>query len=265
MLNSMSFNLRTASANDGRHGWDNRKQMVIERIRAFSPDLIGAQECRNDAQAAFMKSSLPEYAFVGFERGGEGETAIEIAPIFVRKAAFRIQDAGCFWLSETPEQPGSTSWGSYFPRTVTWARLTALQDQGRELYFFNTHFDYASLEVQVQSARLLSKRIAALAHQLPVILCGDFNIGKDSEPYQALVGGDAAGSARLQDCYRQANPAPWGNEGTFHDFGALESPSALDWMLASAHFQPLEAGIDRFRQGERYPSDHYPLTCRCRW
>jgi endonuclease/exonuclease/phosphatase family metal-dependent hydrolase len=263
MINIMSFNIRTASANDGSNCWDNRKQMVIERVRAFSPDLLGVQECRNDAQAEFMKSSLPDYAFVGFERGGDGETAIEMAPLLIKRSAFEIQDMGCLWLGETPEQPGSSSWGSAFPRTVAWVKLTA--KRGRELYFFNTHFDYASLEVQVQSARLLSKRIACLENHPPVILCGDFNIGKDSEPYHTLVGGDAAGSAKLQDCYRQANPAPWGNEGTFHDFGALKTPSALDWMLASAHFHPVEADIDKFQQGDSYPSDHYPLTCRCEW
>ena len=265
MINIMSFNIRTASANDGRNGWDNRRQMVIERIRAFSPDLVGVQECRNDAQAAFMKSSLPEYAFVGFERGGEGETAIEMAPIFVKNAAFSIQAAGYFWLSETPEQPGSSSWDSAFPRTVTWVRLTTQQERWRGLYFFNTHFDYANLDGQIESARLLSRRIAALEHHPPVILYGDFNIEKDSEPYHTLVGNDAAGSARLQDCYRKANPAPWGDEGTFHNFGALKPPTALDWTLASAHFQPVEARLDKFRQGGRYPSDHYPLTCRCGW
>lgn len=265
MINIMSFNLRTASASDGSNGWEERKQMVIERIRSFSPDLIGVQECRNDAQAAFMKSSLPDYAFIGFERGGEGETAIEMAPIFVRKAAVSIQAGGCFWLSETPEQPGSSSWSSAFPRTVTWARLTAQQDRGRELYFFNTHFDYTNLRVQVESARLLSGHITALEHQPPVILCGDFNIGKDTAPYQALLAGDAAGHGRLQDCFRQANPAPWGDEGTFHDFGRLDQPTALDWMLASGHFQFIEAHIDRFQQGNRYPSDHYPLTGRCEW
>jgi endonuclease/exonuclease/phosphatase family metal-dependent hydrolase len=265
MIKIMSFNLRTASASDGSHCWENRKQMVVERICAFAPDLIGVQECRNDAQAAFMQSSLPEYAFVGFERGGEGDTAIEMAPIFVKKASLSILEARCFWLSETLEQPGSSSWGSAFPRTVAWVRLAARQDGGRELYFFNTHFDYANLRVQVESARLLSKRITALEHHPPVMLCGDFNIWKDTEPYHTLLAGNAAGHGRLQDCYRRANPAPWGDEGTFHDFGALKMPSALDWMLASAHFQPVEAYIDRFRQGEHYPSDHYPLTCRCEW
>ena len=257
----MSFNIRTASARDGRNGWEYRKQLVVERIRAFSPDLSGVQECRNDAQAEFLKSSLPDYFFIGFERGGRDGTAIEMAPIFIKQSSFEILDAGCFWLSETPEMPGSISWGSAFPRTVTWAKLKGLGGRDECLYFFNTHFDYANLQVQVESARLLSRRIAQLENHPPVILCGDFNVEKDSVPYLTLLEGAGDGSGRLQDCYRQVYLAPWKDEGTFHDFGALEAPAVLDWILASGHFRTVDARIDRFRQGNLYSSDHYPVGC----
>ena len=261
MIEIMSFNIRTASANDGRNCWENRKQLVLERIRAFGPDLLGVQECRNDDQAGFIISSLADYDFIGFERGGEGDTAIEMAPIFIQRSSFDVLDAGCFWLSETPEIPGSTSWGSYFPRTVTWARVQGKQDRRETFYFFNTHFDYANPQVQVESARLLSSRIALLENHPPVILCGDFNVEKDSVPYLTLLEGAADGYGRLQDCYRQVHPAPWKDEGTFHDFGNLEAPSVLDWILASGHFQAVEASIDQYWLGSVYPSDHYPVGC----
>ena len=259
MIKIMSFNIRTASANDGRNCWENRKQLVLERIRAFVPDLLGVQECRNDDQAGFMKSSLAEYDFIGFERGGNGDTAIEMAPILVKRSSFDILDQGCFWLSETPGEPGSTSWGSFFPRTVAWAKVKGKQDRREILYFFNTHFDYGNLQVQVESARLLSNYIAQLDNHPPVILCGDFNNDKDSVPYLTLLEGAADGYGRLQDCYRQVHPAPWKDEGTFHDFGALEVPSVLAWILASVHFQAVEASIDQYRLGNVYPSDHYPV------
>lgn len=265
MINIMSFNIRTASANDGENCWENRKQLVLERIRAFFPDLLGVQECRNDDQAEFIKSSLADYDFIGFERGGDGDTAIEMAPILVKRSSFDILDKGCFWLSETPEKPGSTSWGSYFPRTVTWAKVKEKQDRREILYFFNTHFDYANLQVQVESARLLSRHIAHLETHPPVILCGDFNIEKDSVPYLNLLEGAADGSGRLQDCYRQVHPAPWKDEGTFHEFGALETPSILDWILVSVHFKTVEAYIDQFWQGNLYSSDHYPVVCIVRY
>jgi endonuclease/exonuclease/phosphatase family metal-dependent hydrolase len=235
--------------------------LALERIRLFAPDLLGIQECRNGAQAEFMINNLADYVFIGYERGGKDDTASEMAPILIKRSSFEVLDAGCFWLSETPGVPGSLSWGSYFPRTVTWAKLKGKRDGENILYFFNAHFDYANLIVQVESAKLLQKHIASLDNDPPVILCGDFNIEKESAPYQALLSGD---SIHLHDCYRAANPAPWDDEGTFHDFGALAKPQVLDWMLASAHFHTGESGIDRYQLGDIYPSDHYPLTTRCR-
>jgi endonuclease/exonuclease/phosphatase family metal-dependent hydrolase len=262
MINILSFNIRTASASDGQNCWENRRHLVLERIRLCDPDLLGVQECRNDAQAEFMKSSLADYAFIGYERGGKDDTAIEMAPILIKRSSFEVLDAGCFWLSESPGIPGSLSWGSYFPRTVTWAKLLSKRDGEKIVYFFNTHFDYANLELQIESARLLKKHIASLGNRPPVILCGDFNIEKDSIPYQVILEGD---SLPLIDCFRAANPAPWQDEGTFHDFGALTKPQVLDWILTSAHFHIIESSIDKYQCGDIYPSDHYPLTTRFRW
>ena len=47
----VSFNIRYGSADDGPHRWEQRRELVIERIRAADPDLLGLQECRDDEQA----------------------------------------------------------------------------------------------------------------------------------------------------------------------------------------------------------------------
>jgi endonuclease/exonuclease/phosphatase family metal-dependent hydrolase len=95
-----------------------------------------------------------------------------------------------------------------------------------------------------------------------VILCGDFNVGKESIPYMTLVDGNATRSGMFHDTYRDANPGSWVDEGTFHEFGVLENPLTLDWLLASSHFLTLEAYIDRYHEGNRYPSDHYALVSK---
>ena len=51
MLNVMTINIRYGSA----ASLDNRKDLVIERIRTFDPGLLGLQECRDDEQAEFMR------------------------------------------------------------------------------------------------------------------------------------------------------------------------------------------------------------------
>jgi endonuclease/exonuclease/phosphatase family metal-dependent hydrolase len=262
MIKVMSFNIRTSSASDGENHWNNRRQLVIDRIRVYSPDLLGIQECRNDSQAEFLKRNLSNYFFIGFERGGDSETAIEMTPIFIKRSSFEIEKFGCFWLSETPGIQSSISWGSVFPRIVTWAKLKVKQEVNRLLYFLNTHFDYANLQVQVESSKLLRNHIASLGDDVPAILCGDFNVEKGSIPYMTLLESNSTRSCRLHDTYRDVNPAPWKGEGSFHGFGALETPLTLDWVLVSSHFLTLEADIDKYLDGNRYPSDHYPLVSK---
>jgi len=126
---------------------DRRKSLVIDRIKAFDPDLLGLQECRDDSQAEFIKTHLPEYEFLGVPRGGDNITAPEMAPLLIKRSAFLIKLWETFWLSETPHIPGSKSWGSVFPRTVTWVDLTQTAT-GRSLVFVNTHFDHEASAVR---------------------------------------------------------------------------------------------------------------------
>ncbi len=44
----MSFNIRYSTADDGNNSWEMRKALVLDRIKKFSADLIGIQDCRDD-------------------------------------------------------------------------------------------------------------------------------------------------------------------------------------------------------------------------
>ncbi|MBT3668340.1 MAG: hypothetical protein HN548_12755, partial [Opitutae bacterium] len=39
-LRVMSFNIRLGVANDGKNRWDLRKDLVVETIRKYNPDLL---------------------------------------------------------------------------------------------------------------------------------------------------------------------------------------------------------------------------------
>ena len=43
-LRVMSFNIRYGTAKDGDNVWGNRRDLVVDTIRAFDPDLLGTQE-----------------------------------------------------------------------------------------------------------------------------------------------------------------------------------------------------------------------------
>ncbi|WP_448873640.1 endonuclease/exonuclease/phosphatase family protein [Desulfobulbus propionicus] len=255
MIRVMSFNIRYGLANDGDNHWNNRKTFALERIQAFQPDLLGLQECRDDHQAGYIRANLPEHHFYGIHRGGPGDTALEMAPLLFFRPAFALLDSGCFWLSETPEVAGSISWKSNYPRTVSWVRLVC-RTSGRELLYVNTHFDYQP-EAVSGDARCLGQWLERIGRSTPLILTGDFNAKKKSEAYQLLT-------THLFDTYRRAHP-DGADEATFHAFGHWEEREAIDWILASDHFQVLKADIDRAQRGNLFPSDHYPLTAVLDW
>lgn len=254
----MSFNIRYSLAEDGENRWERRKSLVIDRIKAFDPDLLGLQECRDDSQAEFIKGSLPGYEFLGVPRGGDGVTSPEMAPVLVKRSAFLIKQWETFWLSNTPYISGSKSWDSVFPRTLTWVDLIHTAT-GRSLMFVNTHFDYEPSAIQ-ESAHFLKDWIDNAIEQQPLLLSGDFNTAKDAAAYQLLT----TGNPSLVDVLR-SGIVTGEDEGTFHGFGMENHPPAIDWVLASNHFSILEASIDRHQVGNLFPSDHYPVTATLDW
>ncbi len=257
MIKVMSFNIRYGLADDGENHWNHRKLLALARIRAFGPDLLGLQECRDDSQADFVRANLPDYHFFGIHREGPGDTALEMAPLLFRRSAFGLLDTGCFWLSETPEIPGSMSWGSAYPRTVSWARLACLPT-GAVLTYVNIHFDFEPRAID-EDARCLRQWLDGIGRQTPLIMTGDFNADKDSAAYHLLTGDGA-----LVDAFRQIHPNGT-EEATFHAFGRQEEMAAIDWILVSDHFRVLDARVDRSREGPLFPSDHYPLTAVLDW
>ncbi|NMF91108.1 endonuclease/exonuclease/phosphatase family protein [Aromatoleum petrolei] len=251
-LGVMSFNIRCASAPDGEHAWARRKALVVERIRAFDPDLLGLQECRDDEQAEYVRAALPDYEFVGVQRGGDGDSAIEMAPLLYRRAAFAEVARGHFWLADLPDSPGRQSWGAAYPRTASWVRLAPRDGRCGRFTFLNTHFDYQGASRE-ESARLLRHWVQALPPGEGVIVSGDFNAERDSETFRELTA-DAA----LREVLQEAGAAV----GTYHDYGRAPVREAIDWILASQHFRTVAAGADTWRSGRRYPSDHFPVTAR---
>ncbi len=254
----MSFNLRTATFIDAQNHWNLRKKLVVKSINTFSPDLLGTQECQA-SQARYLKEQLPGYQFVGVGRNN-GKADGEMCGVFFRNDRFIKLDEGHFWLSKTPNKPGSKSWGSAFKRMVTWVRLAPRDGSKRAFYFFNTHMDNSSQMARVQGAWLLRRKIDEIADGRPVIVTGDFNTDSGTTPYQLLVRGPQDWRGYLIDTYRQTNPVPGLNEGTRHKFHGKTTGDRIDWIITTNNFTTVSAEIDRTKYNGQYPSDHFPVT-----
>lgn len=256
----MTFNLRTAEAQDGEYSWCRRRNVVVDCLRALDADLIGLQEVHDDVQARDVREAFPDYEWIGVRRGGNGAAPLEMNVALVRRGAFEVLDRQFFWLSRTPEIPGSRSWGSAYVRTAIFLHLRSCLS-GAEVAWFNTHLDYLP-QARLEGAKLVRRRIDALPPALRVLVTGDFNAGKRSCVYRTLLG-EGASVHRLQDAYRAIH-ADGRNEGTFHAFGTLPRLQAIDWVLVSREMPVEDAGVACCNREGVYPSDHYPVWAKVR-
>lgn len=257
-LRVMSFNIRYGTASDGENHWDQRKVFLVETIQKFAPDLLGTQETLG-FQRDYLAEKLIGYEAIGVGRD-HGDERGEMTAVLFRTERFEKLAVGHFWLSETPEVPGSKSWDTSLTRMVTWVKLKDLKaTPPEELFFFNTHFDHRGEVARQESARLIRRRIATVAGATPTVLTGDFNAGEGSPPYQALFVEE--GAVKLLDTYRTHFPQKQAEEGTFSDFNASETQGTrIDWIACTRHWKVAEAGIDRTAKEGRTPSDHFPVT-----
>ena len=132
----VTFNIRFNNPNDGEFSFEHRKEEVIRRIQAEQPDVIGFQEIRDEVQA-WMEEQLPEYAWVGHGRTAQLDG--EHCPVIYRKDKFKLRNFQCFWLSDTPNIPGSKFENQgYHPRICNMLLLYSVEDK-KTIGVFNTH------------------------------------------------------------------------------------------------------------------------------
>lgn len=254
----MSFNVRYGTAKDGKNHWDKRKAFLAETVQAFGPDLLGTQETLG-FQRDFLATNLTGYGVLGVGRD-DGRAKGEMMAVYWRKGRFEKVDGGHFWLSKTPDEPGSKSWDTSLPRMATWVRLKDNRG-GRDVLFLNTHFDHLGREARLESARLIRAKIVTLGKDCSVIVTGDFNAGEGSGPYKALFGPGGKDESPVLDSYRVAHPKKGEAEGTTTGFRAGPSKgSRIDWIAVSRDWKVIAAGIDRTAKDGRTPSDHFPVT-----
>jgi endonuclease/exonuclease/phosphatase family metal-dependent hydrolase len=265
-LNVMSFNIRRGTAKDGRNHWVFRRSLVHEILDRYRPDVLGLQEAM-DFQITEIQRMLPGYQMVGIGSLG-GSEGMHTA-IFFDAERFSLSEEGTFWLSDTPDIPGSRGWGNVLPRTCTWARLVE-KNSGQAFYFYNTHLDHISQRSRKKSVVFLAQCIHARSFPDPFVLMGDFNAGEKSVPIQFLKGkahlntkakGRGLNTTPLQDTLRLKYP-DHRNQATFHGFRRFFFRFRLDYIFVPSSIRVQDSKIIQMRRKKRYPSDHFPLLTR---
>lgn len=258
-LTVVSYNVRYDNPSDGRRAWSRRRNRVASVIRFHRPDVVGLQEAYH-SQVEDLRDRLERFEWLAVGRD-DGAVAGELAAIGFDRSRYNLEDAETFWLSETPDEPGSVGWDAMLPRLVHHVRLRE-HDTDVEFHHYNTHFDHGGERARTESARLLRDRIDEGAPNAPVVVTGDLNCRVGTEPYRLLTDRDKSSPGRtLRDTHRTARRGHHGPGTTMTDFHNLIPDKKIDYVLATTDVEVIQHGVaaDSFGDGV-YPSDHLPVV-----
>ena len=259
----VTFNVRygTAKEKDEKNQWEFRRELLLETIGILEPDILGVQECQ-PFQGDEISTRFPYFGRVGFgryhgvlvDRPHENYSG-EHCDIYFDSRKYLANNCGTFWHSDTPEVPGSISWGNSLARITTFATLEAV-DGPERFTILNTHL-HSNQPYLANTTDLLVTRVTSLAGDSPCILIGDFNAVAGDEIYRRLTeNGD--GCAGLVDVWNALGHSET-DAGTAHNWTGVPD-TRIDWVLTTRGITPLSIEVFRRSSNGRFPSDHYPVV-----
>lgn len=265
-----TFNVRCPGDKEDLR-WYCRMPRVAQIVRDHGFDVFGVQEAV-PGEMAILKDELPAFDTVGCgrnrDRGGEGMF------VFYRRDRFDCLENGTFWLSETPDVPGSKYTGAGCPRTCTWALLRD-RVTGKTFRCFNTHLDHISSKARWDGMQVLLERGVrpAKARGETIFLTGDLNETLDKADNPAMIAElqgprlteSAKGnpialvSTELKDTYGMSATPHAGTHKTFH--GYKDTPRCrIDYIFATPDVKVRSHATLNDKPDGKFASDHYPVA-----
>ena len=248
-----TFNIRLQNDGDEKAGvgWSVRRDRVADYIKSNHIDIVGMQEVLH-VQLEDLLQRLPEYDYVGVGRT-DGKTKGEYSPIFFLKKKFKVLEKGNFWLSETPDVPGSKGWDAALERVASYAKLKD-RKTGKVFMAVNTHFDHVGVVARRESAKLIMRKIQEIVGDRPAVVTGDFNVDESDETYRTMT----TNEFKMNDSYHMtANRT--GVTYTWHQFCQLpmEKREKIDFIFITPSVKVTHTHIEEPAPGALL-SDHNP-------
>jgi endonuclease/exonuclease/phosphatase family metal-dependent hydrolase len=257
-LNVMTFNIRLNTADDSLNAWPYRADKVSSQILFHEAHIIGVQEALY-GQMQDLDRSLLKYKYIGGGRD-DGKEKGEFSAIFYDTTRLQALQTQTFWLSPTPQVPGSKGWDAAITRIVTWAKFRDRKTK-KEFYVFNTHFDHIGQVARAESAKLLLRYSNEIAGAMPYIVTGDFNSSPAQEPIQIVM--NAKDPNHLTDSKSVSAQPHYGPAGTFNGFQSKEiNDLPIDYIFIRHSVKVLQHATLSQTWGGRFSSDHFPVFAR---
>lgn len=257
-LKIVTFNLRTLySTYDGVNAFIHRVGLIFDKIKEEAPHVICFQEVGVEIRK-FLNNYLVDYYMVG--HGRLADYSSEGLGIAFRKDSMELMGLEQFWLSPTPEIPGSRyEIQSEYPRTCIYATIKH-KDMKTPVRFYDVHLDHEGDPARVLGIKQIFEKVKKdnSVLKLPTFIMGDFNAKPDSETIQFC---DQYEEYPMKDITKDCGT-------TFHDFGGTgHTKNARGWKIDYIYVDndtsnKIES-VTKWEDNKNgiYLSDHYPIAC----
>lgn len=246
----MTFNIRYDAKEDGVNCFNGRKELIKEFMDREMPDVVGFQEVLPHVRE-WLCDNLGAYTVLGM--GRESDYSGESVSIAYRKDKFDLVKFDQFWLSETPEVPGSRFVldQSPCPRITVIASLVS-KKEGKVFTFANTHLDHYGEYARVCGASFLMSKLAGNTDK-SFFLTGDFNATPESAAIKTIKG--VKGVKELTEDVPE-------DFATYHAYGKLNKNCKIDYIFTNEATVLVEDSlkIHDDKDGDVWLSDHYPIS-----
>ena len=165
LITFLQLNVRYLNDIDGVNIWENRKFKLINLLLNFHTDIVFFQEITKIQYHFIDKYLNSVYEFVGVYR--DSTDASEKCSICYNIVKYTLIDWGQFWLSSTPDIPGSNDFNNFFPRICTWVILK--QINGIKLLFMNIHLDHVNFNAHMPCIKVVLNEGKKLIEKFPEI------------------------------------------------------------------------------------------------
>jgi len=242
-LRIISYNIRAAKAelSTGEPAWAVRRPLLAEQIESETATRPESLVCLQEVapqQLLDIKEDLGEtWTHVGVGRVNGADKG-EFAPILYQPATWEMTKNRTYWLSETPDVPGSKGWDTAVVRIANVAQFSHVQT-GAQLVYICTHWDHKGTVARLESAKMMVNISNEWSESdtIPVFLGGDLNAEPDEDSYAELIAD--GGFYDAIDLVAPENK--FGPYETFTGFtNSTSGDKRLDYVFSNQEAQGLE-------------------------
>jgi endonuclease/exonuclease/phosphatase family metal-dependent hydrolase len=248
----ITSNIRFDNPADEKDAWPFRRSFLAETLLSHIPTIISTQEGRRPQLEDFA-SLLPEYSLISKNRQWIEQRMYPC--LFLKTADWDIHDSGDKWLSLTPDEAGSVSFESAFPRLFTWAQASQ-KKSGEKFLIVNTHLDHVLETTRLSQVEVLANELIKLIHSdEKIIIMGDFNDSPNGVVREHLL----SLLPFICDPWKKLNKK---EETSFHPFTGINPEGfRIDWILLDQRISFNDIALDKSDRAGKFPSDHFPVIC----